>query len=67
MLMASGVFVLLSRRKGNKNLWEDSGHKSLLRVETNSGLVGATPETKLAGEFDVLAFVYRTLWLSRDA
>ncbi len=46
---------------------EDSGHKSLLCVETKSGLVGATPETKIAGEFEVVAFVYRPLWLSRDA
>ena len=53
MLLASGVFVLLSRLKGSKNLLEDSGYKSLLRVATKSGLVGATPETTIAEQFDV--------------
>jgi len=48
-------------------LLEDSGHKSLLRVETKSGHAGATPETKIAEESDVMAFVYRSLGLSRDS
>ncbi len=66
MLLASGVFFLISRQRRSKSLLADSGHESLLRVETKSGLVGATPETKIA-EFDVMAFVYRSLGLSRDA
>ncbi len=45
---------------------EDSGHESLIRVETNSGLVEATLETKIA-EFYIMAFVYRPLGLSMDA
>ena len=48
-------------------LLEDSGHKSLLRVETKSGHAGATPETKIAEESDVMAFVYRSLGLSKDS
>jgi len=45
-------------------LLTDSGHKNLLRVETKSGHAGATPETKIAEEADVMAFVYRSLGLS---
>jgi prolyl oligopeptidase len=45
-------------------LLQDFGHKNLLRVETKSGHAGATPETKIAEEADVMAFVYRSLGLS---
>ncbi len=47
-------------------LLEDHGHKSFLRVETKSGHAGATPETKISEEADVLAFVYQSLSLSKD-
>jgi prolyl oligopeptidase len=47
-------------------LLQDSGHKNLLRVETKSGHAGATPETKIAEEADVMAFVYWSLGLSVD-
>ncbi len=40
---------------------EDTGHEYLLRVEEKSGHAGATPETKIKEEADIMAFIYNTL------
>jgi prolyl oligopeptidase len=43
---------------------EEAGHPYLLRVETKSGHAGATPETKIEEESDVMAFVYQALGMT---
>ena len=45
---------------------EEASHEYLLRVETKSGHAGATPETKIAEESDIMAFVYRALGLNGE-
>jgi prolyl oligopeptidase len=42
---------------------EEAGAGYLLRVEKESGHAGATPETKIREDSDVMAFVYQTLGL----
>ena len=42
---------------------EEVGADYLLRVERESGHAGATPETKIKEDSDILAFVYKTLGL----
>jgi prolyl oligopeptidase len=46
---------------------EDAGHSPLLRVESKSGHAGATPDTKIDEEADVMAFVYQALGMAGDA
>jgi prolyl oligopeptidase len=45
---------------------EEAGHSYLLRVETKSGHAGATPETKIEEESDVMAFVYQALGMAEN-
>jgi prolyl oligopeptidase len=46
---------------------EEAGHSYLLRVETKSGHAGATPETKIEEESDVMAFVYKSLGIVENS